>query len=109
MQLQSRGTVVVVSGIRILQQDGSFDIEGLGDNLGVIGWHSPELGQSSECFFVALLEEQPARCVGVEDHPGAEDESRQDLEGKGNPPCGRGLPGTAVWSNVGIGIEGGGR
>jgi hypothetical protein len=109
MQFQSRSAVIVVSGICILQQDRSLDIKSLRDNLRVISWHSSEFGKSSECFFVTFLEEQPARCVGIEDHPDAEDESRQDLEGKGNPPCGRGLPGTAVWSNVGIGVEGGGR
>jgi hypothetical protein len=42
----------------------------------VIGGEASEFGESSEGFFVALLEEEPSGSVRVEDHSDAEDECR---------------------------------
>jgi hypothetical protein len=65
----------VISGICVLQENRSFDVQCFRDNGRMIRWDSSEFGKGSKRFFVALLEEKPARCVRVEDHSNAEDES----------------------------------
>ena len=106
MQFQSRSAVIVVSDIRILQQDRSFNVQSLGYDAWVVGWKSSKLGESSEGFFVALLKEQPPRCIGVENHSNAKDECRQDLESEWDSPSCCGLTRAPVWSHIGVGIEG---
>jgi hypothetical protein len=76
MQLQSRGAIIVVPDICILQENRGFDVERFGDDARVIGGEASEFGESSEGFFVALLEEEPSGSVRVEDHSDAEDECR---------------------------------
>lgn len=105
MQSHSTEARVMVPNVRVLQHNGSFDIQHFGNYTGVVWRKTSELTEGFEGLFVAFLDEQPSRRIGVEEHADAEDQSWNDLDSEGNSPGGVGLAGASIWAYVVVGVE----
>lgn len=106
MQLESRQIRETLLGERVLEHDGRPDLQVLVHEDRAITRLTAQFGECQERVIIAFLHQQPAWRVWEEQHPNAQDDGWNNLNGQGKTPRRLGLAGAASSGYILVGVEG---